>query len=168
MQFRHFKKVWQAAKVTGQIGSFIHSIWLIGLFSVWLFAHLSCETSQQTLPAPVPAKALYKFLSDEQAKNPTRLEKRVDSEQLVGITDTIGKIEGSTIQFTIKEEMWAKDAYIECDFEDSDNVTMLNKGDQVTVYGKFHKAFPTGKLGDFGFKDNKAVKFRDCWLSAIH
>ncbi len=144
---------------------FSSKICLIGIVTLALI--LACgEVAPTPMPTPTPTaqpvEGLYQFFLDEQEKNPQRLEKRADDGESFGFTGRISKIDGSVIQFVISEQSVGKDSYVECDLESSDKVLPLNIGDQVTVYGYLDKAFPTGMLKGLGFKDNKAIKFKDC------
>lgn len=121
------------------------------------------ETSPP-LPTPVPVDALYDALRSEKEGNPTRLKSRVDSEENRSFAGPITNIEGGKVQFHIRKVAAEKDEYVECEFMSESDVLPLNKGDNVSVNGDLHKAFPTGALGDFGFKDSKAVKFKNCQL----
>ena len=116
------------------------------------------------LPTPVPVDALYDALKSEKEGNPTRLESRVDSEENFSFAGPITNIEGDKVQFHIRKAVAEKDEYVECEFRGESDVLPLDKGDNVSVNGDLHKAFPTGVLGDFGFKDSKAVKFKNCQL----
>lgn len=114
------------------------------------------------LPTPQAVEQLYQFFMSEKTSNPSRLEKRVDNGGIFGFTGNISKIEGSKIQFHISEQSVGKDKYVECDLGDIDRVLSLNTGMPVTVYGRLDKAFPSGILRNYGFKDSRAVKFKGC------
>ena len=119
-------------------------------------------------PTPRPVENLYQFLASEKQSNETRLGKRVENNEIFGFTGKITEIEDAKIQFHIKERYVMKDEYVECQFNSRNKVLSLNKGSLVTVYGNLDKAFPTGKLGDIGFKDNRALKFKNCRVTEIH
>lgn len=129
---------------------------------------LACGQDAPTpTPTPRSVESLYKWLKSEKENNPERLEYRAERGEIFGLTGEITDIEDSKIQFHISRAELGKDEFVECEFSNYGSILSLNIGDPVTVYGKLHKAFPTGKLGQFGFKDNKAVKFRECRLTGF-
>ena len=125
---------------------------------------LACDRETPPLPTPVPVDALYNALMSEKEGNPTRLKSRVDSEENFSFAGPITNIEGGKVQFHIRKVAAEKDEYVECEFRNESDVLRLDKGNNVSVNGDLHKAFPTGVFGDFGFKDSKAVKFKNCQL----
>ena len=134
---------------------------------------LACGQGEPTAtptptPTPWPDEALYQFLSSEKDTNATRLEKRVENEERFGFTGQITEIEDAKIQMHVSKQHGEKDEYLECKFDSESKVTNLDKGGTVTVYGNLDKAFPTGKLGDLGFKDNRALKFKNCRVTEIY
>lgn len=130
---------------------------------------LACE-QEAPIPTPTPRQVeeFYEAMELEQAQNPERLKHEADQGRLHGLIGKITKIDDSKIQFHINKMELGKDEFVECEFSNSDSVLKLNIGDMVTVYGNLHKAFPTGKLGEIGFKDNKAVKLKECRLPNVH
>ena len=140
--------------------------------AVVLLSLLACSEGQPSpTPTPVPVERVEDVYADyqrEKAANPTRLESRIDRKEVRAFQGTIDKIDGSKIQFVINERVGGKDEYVECDLEDSKRVLSINVGNLVTVAGKLDEAFPGGKLKDLGFKDNRAVKFKDCRLWDVH
>ncbi len=141
---------------------------MTAVVAVVLLSLLACSEGQpKPTPTPIPIEQVEDVYADyqrEKTDNPTRLESRIDRKEIRAFQGTIDKIDGSKIQFSIKERAGGKDEYVECDLEDSKRVLSISVGDSVTVAGKLDKAFPGGKLGDAGFKDNRAVKFKGCRL----
>ena len=141
--------------------SFKVIVYFVAVASLALVLTISCGQPIQ-IPDPIPVEELYEYLSREKVDNPTRLERRVDTRQIISFGGSIEKIEGSAVQFLIEERMAGRDAYVECGFARESAVVRLNRGQQVTVYGKLDEAFAGGLAGITG--DGLAVKFKDCGL----
>ena len=138
---------------------------IIGVVLIGVQACGQPAPSPAPTPTPWRVQELYQFLENEKTSNPTRLEKRVDDKEVFGFTGAITNIEDDKIQFHIAKLDTKKDEYVECEFDDKGGVLSLDAGLQVTAYGRLDAAFPTGPLGRFGFKDNQAVKFKNCHLT---
>lgn len=130
---------------------------------------LACGQEAATpTPTPRSVESFYKWLESEQEKNSERVKHWADHGRLFGLTGEITEIEDGKIQFHIRKTELGKDEFVECEFANSSSVLRLNIGERVTIYGNLHEAFPTGKFGQFGFKDNKAVKLKKCRLTGRH
>ena len=135
------------------------------IIGVLLTGTLACTQpvpSPAPTPTPQPVEELYQFLENEKASNPTRLEKRVEDNELFGFTGAITNIEDDKIQFHIDIHLTAKDEYVECKFDNKASVLSLDAGRRVTVYGNLYEAFPTGLRSAVGLKNDLAVKFKSC------
>ena len=132
----------------------ILSLCLVAAISV------SCRQQENPPPAPVPVENLYRGFEQERSSNPTRLESRVDRNEVSAFYGRIGEINGEVIQFHVDEKMLGRDAFVECQFPSENYVLRLNVGQEVAVYGKLAEAFRGGFFGITG--DSRAVKFRSC------
>lgn len=121
---------------------------------------VSCRQPENPLPAPTPVAKLYRGFEQEKSSNPTRLESRVDRNEVYAFSGNISNIDGDTIQFLVDEKMLERDAFVECQFPSESYVLQLNVGQEVTVYGKLTEAFQGGLFGITG--DSRAVKFHAC------
>lgn len=121
---------------------------------------LATACRQNQLPAIEPVENLYQKLELEKSTNPTRLEDRVDRNEVRSFSGTISDIKGKSIQFHIDEKMLERDDFVECAFPSEDDILSLDIDQEVTVYGNLHEAFSGGLFGATG--DSRAVKFKDC------
>ena len=135
---------------------------IIGVVLIGVLACGQPAPSPAPTPTPWQVQELYQFLENENRSNPTRLDKRVDDNELFGFTGAITKIEDGKIQFHIAILDAMKDRYVECKFDNKASVLSLDVGNRVTVYGDLDEAFPTGLQSTVGLKNSLVVKFKSC------
>lgn len=93
------------------------------------------EDKPLMLPPSVPVHALYEQLQNDKELNPTRVDRWIDQRQIRAFHGSITKIDDSKVQFHIKERFLASDLYVECKFANRNSVLLLNKGQNISVYG---------------------------------
>lgn len=106
-------------------------------------AGLGCGGSETAIytPAPLPtptaqpASLLYAWFQDERERNPVRFDKIMDEKGVYGFTGIVSKIDGTKVQFHLARRAMKKDDYVECQFEELDDVLAFSIGDTITLYG---------------------------------
>ena len=134
-----------------------------------LVSAIACDNAIQP-PAPVPFENIYEHYASLKVQNPTALAEKVKSKEVRSLKGTIWRIDGKSLKFLIEEGKVEKlllegsntirDAYVECEFPEENDVVHFKIGQQVEVYGKLNKAFDKGRLGFNG--DARALKLKDC------
>ena len=122
---------------------------------VLLGGALACNppTADPT-PTPVPIERvedIYKFYQDEKANNETRLKGRIDRKEIRALHGVVSRIDGTKVQFLHTDNPLEKDTYVECKFQNEQQVWTLNKGEAASVIGMLAGV-------------NGTVKFDNCRL----
>ena len=110
-------------------------------------------TTRTPLPTPTPTAqpvvGLYRFFNAEKERNPVRFERIMEDKDRYGFYGVVSKIDGTKVQFHIAKRRMRRDEYVECRFEDKDDLLSFSVGDRVTLYGR---------IADTG----RIVKFEEC------
>ena len=105
------------------------------------------------LPTPTPTAqpvvGLYRFFNAEKERNPVRFERIMEDKDRYGFYGVVSKIDGTKVQFHIAKRRMRRDEYVECRFEDKDDLLSFSVGDRITLYGR---------IADTG----RIVKFEEC------
>lgn len=103
------------------------------------------------LPTPTaqPASLLYAWFQDERERNPVRFDKIMDEKGVYGFTGIVSKIDGTKVQFHLARRAMKRDDYVECRFEELDDVLAFSIGDTITLYGNIVEV-------------GRILKFEDC------
>ena len=105
-------------------------------------------------PTPVPIERvedIYKFYQDEKADNETRLKGLIDRKEIRAFRGVVSRIDGTKVQFLHTDNPLGKDTYVECKFQNEQQVWTLNKGEAASVIGMLAGV-------------NGTVKFDNCRL----
>lgn len=123
---------------------------------------LACDMSPadpDPTPTPVPiepVEQIYAFYQKEKDVNETRLKERIDRREMRAFHGDVDKIDGTKVQFlhTANPNPLGKDTYVECKFQDEQQVWTLDKGKAATVVGMLASV-------------NGTVKFDNCRLAPM-
>jgi hypothetical protein len=97
-------------------------------------------------PTAQPAGGLYQYFQREKELNPVRFDRLMDERGSYGLTGEISAIDGTKVQFLIKQRRFRRDMYVECKFSNEEDMVDLNLRQMVTLYGKVVKAERVLKL----------------------
>ena len=132
----------------------------LSITAVTIFFCLSCGNEFQLPevdprgPKPETVPELYVYIQSQDDVNPTRLEIWLDKGEPFRYSGVIRKIDGSSLQFLVKNQFAGFDWYLQCKFINPEALRSLNKGDIVAVEGRLEAVFP--------FLAQGAIRFNGC------